>query len=162
MASRFCHPCFGPLSMRPLADRLSSIVNRSLRHRLEMRNALKRCFVSFSAPNVTTGISPALGCLLIAASMFFSLFGPLAASVRTSGRYVLYSTGTAPPHGANKGFSLPPAPLRCWLPLFACRAELHETSPYSSVCCWFAYFRAFLAGAWGKQGYPIVISIMSP
>lgn len=122
-----------------------------------MRKRFKNLLRILLSSYVTTGISAGLGLMLIAASVFF-LFGPLAASVATVGAIVCIPPDRASPR-RNKFFHLLPAAV-IGLPLFACVQILHDQPLYLGLLLVPATFVAFLAGAWGKQGVPIVISIM--
>lgn len=122
-----------------------------------MRKRLNTLLRILLSSYVTTGISAGLGLLIIAASAFF-LFGPTAASVATVGAIVCIPPDRAAPR-RNKFLHLLPAAV-IGLPLFACVQILHDQPLYLGLLLIPATFVAFLAGAWGKQGIPIVISIM--
>lgn len=122
-----------------------------------MRKRFKNLLHIVLSSYVTTGISAGFGLLLIAASAFV-LFGTFAASVATVGAIVCIPPDRASPR-RNKFFQLLPAAV-IGLPLFACVQVLHDQPLYLGLLLLPATFLAFLAGAWGKQGLPIVISIM--
>lgn len=122
-----------------------------------MSKRLKSLFRIALSSYVTTGISAGFGLLLIAASVFF-LFGPFAAAVTAVGAIVCIPPDRASPR-RNKFLHLLPAAV-IGLPLFACVQILHDQPLYLGLLLIPATFFAFLAGAWGKQGIPVVISIM--
>src|SRR5690554_6817184 len=116
-------------------------------------NALRVLLSSY----VTTGMSAGLGLLLISASAYL-LLGQFAASVAAVGAIVCVPPDHAMPR-RGKFVSLLPAAL-LGLPLFAGVQALHDMPLYLGLLLVPATFFAFLAGAWGQRGLPIVISIM--
>ena len=122
-----------------------------------MSKRLKNLFRIALSSYVTTGMSAGFGLLLIASFAYF-LLGPFAALVATVGAIVCIPPDQASPR-RNKFFNLLPAAV-IGLPLFACVQVLHDQPLYLGLLLIPATFLAFLAGAWGKRGAPIVISIM--
>lgn len=106
---------------------------------------------------VTTGVSAGLGLMLISGSAYL-LLGQFAASVAAVGAIVCVPPDHAMPR-RGKFLSLLPAAL-LGLPLFAGVQALHDQPLYLGLLLVPATFFAFLAGAWGQRGLPIVISIM--
>ncbi len=106
---------------------------------------------------VLNGLSAALGLLLISSGA--QLFaGAFAASVATVGVIVCIPPDQAAPR-RGKFWQLVPAAL-VGLPLFVGVQALHARPLLLGLLLVPATFVAFLAGAWGKRGLPIVVSIM--
>ena len=106
---------------------------------------------------VTTGLSAALGLLLISAGFHFCA-GPLAGSVAAVGVVVCIPPDLAAPLRRKVWQLLPAA---CFgLPLFVAVQALHEQPLALGLLLVPATFLAFLGGAWGKRGLPIVVSVM--
>ena len=106
---------------------------------------------------VTTGVSAGFGLLLVSASTFL-LFGQFPASVAAVGAIICIPPDHALPR-RGKLLSLLPAAL-LGLPLFLSVQALLSQPLYLGMLLVPATFFAFLAGAWGQRGVPIVISIM--
>lgn len=121
--------------------------------RKRLNEILRVAFSSY----VTTGISAGFGLLLVSTSMYLTL-GQLAASIASVGAIVCIPPDHAAPR-RGKLFNLLPAAL-LGLPLFASIQVLHTQPVYLGLLLVPATFFAFLGGAWGKRGVPIVISIM--
>jgi uncharacterized membrane protein YccC len=106
---------------------------------------------------VSNGLSAALGLLLISASVHL-LLGSFAAAAASVGVVVCIPPDQPAPQ-RGKFWQLLPA-LLLGLPLFYGVQVLH-TQPISlGVLLVSGSFFAFLAGAWGKRGLPISVSIM--
>ena len=116
-------------------------------------NALRVLLSSY----VTTGISAGVGLLLVSAGTFL-LLGRFPASVAAVGAIICIPPDHALPR-RGKFLSLLPAAL-IGLPLFVSVQALHDQTLYLGLLLVPATFFAFLAGAWGQRGVPIVISIM--
>ena len=106
---------------------------------------------------VANGVQAALGLLLISATVHLCA-GAFAASVATVGVIVCIPPDQAAPR-RGKFWQLLPAPL-CGLPLFLAVQVLHGDALGLGLLLVPATFLAFLGGAWGKRGLPIVVSIM--
>src|SRR5690554_307651 len=106
---------------------------------------------------VTTGISAGVGLMLISGTAWL-LLGQFAASVMAVGAIVCVPPDHAMPRRGKFGSLLPVAILG--LPLFAGVQILHNEPLYLGLLLVPATFFAFLAGAWGQRGLPVVISIM--
>ncbi|MFA5678840.1 MAG: FUSC family membrane protein [Pseudomonas sp.] len=106
---------------------------------------------------VTTGISAGLGVMLISGTAWL-LLGQFAASVMAVGAIICVPPDNAMPR-RGKFASLLPAVV-IGLPLFAGVQILHDQPLYLGMLLVPATFLAFLAGAWGQRGLPVVISIM--
>ncbi|NLY59538.1 MAG: FUSC family protein [Gammaproteobacteria bacterium] len=106
---------------------------------------------------VTTGISAGVGLMLISGSAWL-LLGQFAASVMAVGAIVCVPPDHAMPRRGKFGSLLPIAIIG--LPLFAGVQILHDDPLYLGLLLVPATFFAFLAGAWGARGLPVVISIM--
>ncbi len=106
---------------------------------------------------VVNGISAALGLLLISGGVrLFS--GAFAASVASVGVIVCIPPDQAAPR-RGKFWHLLPAAL-FGLPLFLGVQAIHSDPVALGLLLVPATFIAFLAGAWGKRGLPIAVSIM--
>lgn len=106
---------------------------------------------------VVNGISAALGLLLISGGVrLFS--GAFAASVASVGVIVCIPPDQAAPR-RGKFWHLLPAAL-FGLPLFLGVQAIHADPIALGLLLVPATFIAFLAGAWGKRGLPIAVSIM--
>src|SRR5690606_13260150 len=106
---------------------------------------------------VTTGVSAGFGLWLVSASTFL-LFGQFPPSVAAVGAIICIPPDHALPR-RGKLLSLLPAAL-LGLPLFLSVQALLSQPLYLGMLLVPATFFAFLAGAWGQRGVPIVISIM--
>ena len=106
---------------------------------------------------VTNGLAAALGLLLIS-SLIRATLGEAAAAVASVGVMVCVPPDhPAPKH--HKLWQLVPSAL-IGLPLFAAVQWLHDHPVLLGLLLVPATFVAFLAGAWGKRGLPISMSIM--
>ena len=115
---------------------------------------LVRVLLSFY---VTNGLAAALGLLLITGGIHLTL-GEAAASAASVGVIVCIPPDQpAPKH--HKFWMLVPAAL-IGLPLFVAVQVLHAHPVLLGLLLVPASFVAFLAGAWGKRGLPITMSIM--
>jgi uncharacterized membrane protein YccC len=106
---------------------------------------------------LTVGLSAALGLLVISTAVHL-LAGPFAASVASVGVIVCIPPDQAAPR-RGKFWQLLPAAL-LGLPLFLAVQALHERPLALGLLLVPATFLAFLGGAWGKRGLPIVVSAM--
>lgn len=106
---------------------------------------------------VTVGLTAALGLLLISAGVHF-FAGALAASVASVGVLVCIPPDQAAPRRGKLWQLLPSALLG--LPLFVAVQWLHEQPLALGLLLVPASFLAFLGGAWGQRGLPIVVSAM--
>ena len=106
---------------------------------------------------VTNGLSAALGLLVISGTVHV-LWGAFAAAAASVGVVVCIPPDQPAPQ-RGKFWQLVPAAL-LGLPLFLGVQVLHATPLSLGLLLVPASFLAFLAGAWGKRGLPISISIM--
>ncbi len=106
---------------------------------------------------VTNGLSAALGLLLISGSIHLWL-GAFAAAAASVGVVVCIPPDQPAPK-RGKFWQLLPAFL-IGLPLFWAVQVLHASPILLGLLLVPASFLAFLAGAWGKRGLPITVSIM--
>ena len=106
---------------------------------------------------VLNGLSAALGLLLISAGVHLAA-GPFAASVASVGVIVCIAPDQAAPRRGKFWHVLPAALFG--LPLFMAVQALHARPLLLGLLLVPATFLAFLAGAWGRRGLPIVVSIM--
>lgn len=106
---------------------------------------------------VTNGLSAALGLLLISAGVHLWL-GEFAAAAASVGVVVCIPPDQPAPK-RGKFWQLLPA-LLIGLPLFFGVQVLHAAPLGLGLLLVPASFMAFLAGAWGKRGLPISVSIM--
>jgi uncharacterized membrane protein YccC len=106
---------------------------------------------------VANGLSAALGLLLISGSIHL-LLGTFAAAAASVGVVVCIPPDQPAPK-RGKFWQLLPAAL-IGLPLFFAVQVLHATPVGLGLLLVPASFIAFLAGAWGKRGLPIAISMM--
>jgi uncharacterized membrane protein YccC len=106
---------------------------------------------------VTNGLSAALGLLLISAGVHLWL-GDFAAAAASVGVVVCIPPDQPAPK-RGKFWQLLPA-LLIGLPLFYGVQVLHASPLGLGLLLVPASFMAFLAGAWGKRGLPISVSIM--
>lgn len=106
---------------------------------------------------VTNGLSAALGLLLISGSIHL-LLGAFAAAAASVGVVVCIPPDQPAPK-RGKFWQLLPAFL-IGLPLFWAVQVLHASPVLLGLLLVPASFLAFLAGAWGKRGLPISISVM--
>ena len=118
-----------------------------------LANALRVLLSSY----VTTGTSAGVGLMLISGTAFL-LLGQFAASVMAVGAIVCVPPDHAMPRRGKFASLLPAAILG--LPLFAGVQMLQDQPLYLGLLLVPATFFAFLAGAWGQRGLPIIISIM--
>ena len=107
--------------------------------------------------HVLCGASAALGLLLIA-SLVHATLGAFAASVASVGVIVCIAPDRAAPRRGKLWQLLPAAWIG--LPLFMTVQALHARPVLLGLLLVPATFLAFLAGAWGNRGLPIVVSIM--
>lgn len=122
-----------------------------------MTGRLTRALRVLLSSYVTTGISAGFGLMLIAGTAWLFL-GQFAASVMAVGAIIC----VPPDHGMprrGKFTSLLPAAI-LGLPLFTGVQMLQDQPLYLGMLLVPATFFAFLAGAWGARGLPVVISIM--
>ncbi|MGY0197178.1 FUSC family protein [Leptothrix sp. BB-4] len=106
---------------------------------------------------VLNGVSAALG-LLVISTLVHLLAGAFAASVASVGVIVCTPPDQAAPK-RGKFWHLLPAALIGW-PVFTAVQALHEQPLALTALLMTVTFIAFLAGAWGRRGLPIVVSIM--
>ena len=106
---------------------------------------------------VTNGLSAALGLLVISGTVHL-LWGAFAAAAASVGVVVCIPPDQPAPQ-RGKFWQLVPAAL-LGLPLFFGVQVLHAAPLSLGLLLVPASFLAFLAGAWGKRGLPISISIM--
>ena len=106
---------------------------------------------------VTNGLSAALGLLVISGTVHL-LWGAFAAAAASVGVVVCIPPDLPAPQ-RGKFWQLVPAAL-LGLPLFYGVQVLHAAPLSLGLLLVPASFLAFLAGAWGKRGLPISISIM--
>ena len=106
---------------------------------------------------VVNGVSAALGLLLISGGVRL-FWGAFAASVASVGVIVCIPPDQAAPR-RGKFWHLLPAAL-FGLPLFLGVQAIHADPIALGLLLVPATFIAFLAGAWGKRGLPIAVSIM--
>lgn len=122
-----------------------------------MAGGLTRALRVLSSSYVTTGVSSGFGLMLIAGTAWL-LLGQYAASVVAVGAIICGPPDHAVPRRGKLGSLLPAAVLG--LPLFAGVQLLQDQPLYLGMLLVPATFFAFLAGAWGARGLPIVVSIM--
>lgn len=120
---------------------------------LRQRHALRVALSYY----VTNGLSAALGLLLISAGVHLWL-GEFAAAAASVGVVVCIPPDQPAPK-RGKFWQLLPA-LLIGLPLFFGVQVLHASPLGLGLLLVPASFMAFLAGAWGKRGLPISMSIM--
>jgi uncharacterized membrane protein YccC len=106
---------------------------------------------------VLNGLSAALGLLLISAGVRFFI-DPFAASVAAVGVIVCIPPDRAAPRHGRFWQMLPAALFG--LPLFLGMQAIRADPVALGLLLVPATFLAFLAGAWGKRGLPIAMSIM--
>ena len=106
---------------------------------------------------VTTGMSAGFGLMLIAGAAWLFM-GQFAASVMAVGAIVCVPPDHAMPRRSKFSSLLPAAILA--LPLFAGVQLLQDQPLYLGMLLVPATFFAFLLGAWGARGLPVVISAM--
>jgi uncharacterized membrane protein YccC len=106
---------------------------------------------------VTNGLSAALGLLLISGSIHL-LLGAFAAAAASVGVVVCIPPDQPAPK-RGKFWQLLPA-FVIGLPLFYGVQVLHAAPILLGLLLVPASFLAFLAGAWGKRGLPISVSVM--
>lgn len=128
-------------------------MNLSLPASPRVRQAL-RVLLSFY---LTNGVSAALGLLLISGTIHLGL-GDLAAAAASVGVVVCIPPDQAAPTRRKVAQLLPAAVLG--LPLFVAVQVVHGQPLALGLLLVPATFAAFLAGAWGKRGVPIAVSIM--
>lgn len=109
------------------------------------------------SPYFCNGTMAALGLLLISGLVRLWL-GPEAAAAASVGVIVCIPPDQASPKHGKIWLLLPSAILG--LPLFAAVQALHASPLYLGLLLVSATFLAFLAGAWGKRGLPIVMSLL--
>jgi uncharacterized membrane protein YccC len=129
-------------------------LRRRLRPADERARAALR--VALSA-HVTNGLSAALGLLLISGGVHLWL-GAAAASAASVGVIVCIAPDQPAPRRGKFWQMLPAALLG--LPLFWAAQALQGHPWLLGLLLVPASFGAFLAGAWGKRGLPIVVSAM--
>lgn len=128
------------------------MIRQSMSHR--RLRAVRRVLLS---PYFANGAVAALGLLLISGLVRLWL-GPEAAAAASVGVIVCIPPDQASPQRGKIWLLLPSAILG--LPLFAAVQALHASPLYLGLLLVSATFLAFLAGAWGKRGLPIVMSLM--
>ena len=106
---------------------------------------------------VSNGLAAALGLFLISA-LLHPLLGASAAGAATIGVIVCIPPDQAAPVKGKFLHLLPAAVLGA--PLFFAVQILHSRPLLLGLLLVPASFLAFLAGAWGKRGLPIVVSVM--
>ena len=104
-----------------------------------------------------SGVSAALGLLLISGGMHYFL-GSLAAASASVGVIVCIPPDQPSPQRGKLWQLLPAAILG--LPLFYAVQLLHSSPLYLGMLLLPATFLAFLGAAWGKRGLPISVSVM--
>ena len=122
-----------------------------------MTGRLTRALRVLLSSYVTTGISAGFGLMLIAA-MAWLFLGQFAASVMAVGAIVCVPPDHAMPRRSKFSSMLPAAVLA--LPLFTGVQLLQDQPLYLGMLLVPATFFAFLLGAWGARGLPVVISAM--
>lgn len=122
-----------------------------------MTGRLTRAFRVLLSSYVTTGFSAGFGLMLIAGTAWL-LQGQFVASVMAVGAIICIPPDHAAPRRGKLGSLLPAALVG--LPLFAGVQLLQDQPLYLGMLLVPATFFAFLAGAWGSRGLPVVISIM--
>ena len=123
-----------------------------------LSNSHKKAFLRIALSHyVTNGLSAAVGLLVISGTvhLFLGAFAAAAASVGV----VVCIPPDQPAPQRGKFWQLLPAAL-LGLPLFFGVQVLHSAPLSLGLLLVPATFLAFLAGAWGKRGLPISISIM--
>jgi uncharacterized membrane protein YccC len=115
---------------------------------------LLRVSLSYYASN---GMAAALGLFLISALVHL-LLGATAGGAATIGVIVCIPPDQAAPIKGKFWHLLPAAVLG--VPLFFAVQMLHSQPALLGLLLVPATFLAFLAGAWGKRGLPIVVSVM--
>ncbi|RFO95349.1 FUSC family protein [Rhodoferax lacus] len=124
-------------------------------HSLHQRSKdLLRILLSYY---VTNGMSAALGLFLISGVVHI-LLGATAAGAASIGVIVCIPPDQAAPKKGKFWHLLPAALLG--VPLFLAVQLLHARPLALGLLLVPATFLAFLAGAWGKRGLPIVVSVM--
>jgi len=106
---------------------------------------------------VRNGIAAAFGLFLIS-GLVHLLLGATAAGAATIGVIVCIPPDQAAPIKGKFWHLLPAAVLG--VPLFFAVQVLHSQPAWLGLLLVPATFLAFLAGAWGKRGLPIVVSVM--
>jgi len=106
---------------------------------------------------MTNGLVGAVGLLLISSGVQFFL-DPFAASAASVGAIVVIPPDQAAPRRGKLRQLLPAAVIGP--PLFFAVHALHQHPLYLGLLLVPGTFLAFLAGAWGKRGLPIVVSGM--
>lgn len=122
-----------------------------------VREILRDLLRTLLSSYVLTGVSAGFGLMLVAGSAFLFI-SPYAGSVAAVGAIVCIPTDHAAPR-RGKFLTLLPTAL-IGLPLFASMQALQDDPLWLGLLLVPATFCAFLAGAWGKRGLPLVISIM--
>ncbi|WP_206668564.1 FUSC family protein [Pseudomonas saliphila] len=122
-----------------------------------VREILRDLLRTLLSSYVLTGVSAGFGLMLVAGSAFLFI-SPYAGSVAAVGAIVCIPTDHAAPR-RGKFLTLLPTAL-IGLPLFASMQALQDDPLWLGLLLVPATFFAFLAGAWGKRGLPLVISIM--
>ena len=122
-----------------------------------MTGGLTRALRVLLSSYVATGVSAGVGLALIAGTAWL-LLGQYAASVVAVGAIICVPPDHAMPRRGKLGSLLPAAVLG--LPLFAGVQLLQDQPLHLGMLLVPATFFAFLAGAWGARGLPVVISIM--
>jgi uncharacterized membrane protein YccC len=118
------------------------------------RRQLLRTVLSYYVGN---GLSAALGLFLISGAVHV-LLGASAASAASIGVIVCIPPDQAAPMRGKFWHLLPAAVLG--MPLFFGVQLLHSQPLALGLLLVPASFLAFLAGAWGKRGLPVVVSVM--
>jgi len=106
---------------------------------------------------VTNGLEAALG-LLVISGLVHLFFGEAASAAASIGVIVCIAPDAAAPR-RGKFWQLLPAAV-FGIPLFAGVQWLHDQPLWLGALLVPATALAFLAGAWGKRGLPISVSIM--
>lgn len=118
---------------------------------------VRRLLRIFLSDYFTNGMMAAVGLLLISGALHLWL-GQAAAAAASVGVIVCIPPDQAAPRRGKLWRLLPSAILG--LPLFAAVQALHDAPLYLGLLLVPASFMAFLAGAWGKRGLPITMSLM--
>lgn len=106
---------------------------------------------------VTNGVSAALGLLFISGAVHL-LVGAAAAGAASIGVIVCIPPDQASPVRGKFWHLLPAAVVG--IPLFFAVQALRDAPLWLGLVLIPASFLAFLAGAWGKRGLPVVVSVM--
>ena len=135
-------------------SRLNTLVMTLHPQLVHQSRNLMRVLLSYYVSN---GIAAAMGMFLIS-GLVHLLLGADAAGAATIGVIVCIPPDQASPNKGKFWHLLPAAVLG--VPLFFAVQILHSQPVLLGLLLVPATFLAFLAGAWGKRGLPIVVSVM--